>query len=77
MSTPPPPPSLLLLLLLLLLSSPPPPSSLLLSLIPNHKVNRNELKEMQRILDEEVPILRRLAAPVTWSYPEGQEPPSQ
>jgi len=32
------------------------------------KVSKAELQEMQRILMEEVPSLRRLAAPVSWSF---------
>lgn len=32
-----------------------------------------ELKEMQRILDEEIPRLRRLAAPVQWNYRKGEK----
>eukprot|EP00624_Nannochloropsis_granulata_P003750 evm.model.NODE_28910_length_23857_cov_28.065893.4 len=32
------------------------------------KVSKAELQEMQRILQEEVPSLRRLAAPVSWTF---------
>jgi uncharacterized membrane protein YgcG len=32
------------------------------------KVSKAELQEMQRILQEEIPSLRRLAAPVSWTF---------
>lgn len=35
------------------------------------KVTKAELQEMQRILTEEIPALRRLAAPVSWTYKSG------